>query len=52
VADAAEGDMVYGVELSDAQVDRLAEIFPDGVCDYSQPAVGQAEPDGVWQSFD
>jgi hypothetical protein len=52
VAEAASGDMVYGVDLSDAQLDRLADIFPDGVCDYTQPAVGQTEPDGVWQSFD
>ena len=52
VADAADSGDVYDVELSDAQLDRLAEIFPTGVCDYTQPAVGQAEPDGVWQSFD
>jgi len=51
VAEAAESGDVYEVELSDAQLDRLAEIFPSGVCDYTQPAVGQAEPDGVWQSF-
>jgi hypothetical protein len=51
VADAAAGGAVYEVELSDAQVDRLAEIFPTGVCDYTRPAVGQSEPDGVWQSL-
>jgi hypothetical protein len=50
VAEAAESG-VYEVELSDAQLDRLAEIFPTGVCDYTRPAIGQSEPDGVWQSF-
>lgn len=39
---------LYDVDFSDAQLDRLAEIFPDGVCDYSQPSVGFAEPDGIW----
>ncbi|HEY3141333.1 MAG TPA: DUF6351 family protein [Acidimicrobiales bacterium] len=48
VDDAAD---LYEVELSDPQIDRLADIFPDGVCDYSKPSVGQAEPDGTWQSF-
>jgi hypothetical protein len=53
VADAVESGDTYdaSVELSDAQVDRLSSIFESGVCDYSQPAVGQSEPDGVWQSF-
>jgi hypothetical protein len=51
VADAAGSGDVYEVDLTDAQLDRLAEIFPTGVCDYGRPAVGQSEPDGVWQSF-
>jgi hypothetical protein len=51
VADAADGGEVYDVSLSDAQLARLADIFPTGVCDYTQPAVGQAEPDDTWQSF-
>lgn len=42
----------YEVELSDAQTDRLAAIFPDGVCDYSKPSVGYGKPDGTWQSLD
>lgn len=51
VADAVDGGDVYEVDLTDAQVDRLSDIFATGVCDYTQPAVGQAEPDGVWQSL-
>jgi hypothetical protein len=42
---------LYEVELTDAQLERLADIFPDGVCDYSQPSVGQAPPDGTWPEF-
>jgi hypothetical protein len=29
--------------LSDAQMARLAAVFPDGVCDWSKPGVGQQE---------
>lgn len=41
----------YGVELTDDQWERLQAIFPDGVCDWSVPGVGQVEPDGTWQRF-
>ncbi len=41
----------YGVALTDAQVERLRRIFPDGVCDWSQPGRGQRPPAGTWQSF-
>ncbi|MGH9214354.1 MAG: DUF6351 family protein [Acidimicrobiales bacterium] len=44
------GDL-YEVDLSDAQLDRLADIFSDGVCDYSQPSVGFTEPATTWPSF-
>ena len=27
------------------------EIFPEGVCDWSKPGVGQQPPKGTWQSF-
>lgn len=40
----------YGVEFSDAQWARLQEVFPDGVCDWSQPSVG-AQPAMAWLSF-
>jgi hypothetical protein len=40
--DAALADGTYGdVELSEAEVARLREVFPDGVCDYSKPDVGR-----------
>jgi hypothetical protein len=32
----------YGpIGLSESQLTRLQEIFPDGVCDFSQPGVDQ-----------
>jgi hypothetical protein len=41
----------YGVALSDEQLERLGAIFPDGVCDHTQPGVGQVPFEGVWQRF-
>jgi hypothetical protein len=42
----------YEVELSDAQLDRLAEIFPTGVCDWSRPSHGFVAFDDTWYDFD
>lgn len=42
----------YEVELSDADVERLAGIFPDGVCDWTQRSAGYGPPDQVWPSFE
>ena len=36
--------------FSDAQWQRLVKTFPTGVCDYSQPAVGQ-QPTVPWLEF-
>jgi hypothetical protein len=33
------------------QQTRLLAAFPNGVCDYSKPGVGQQPMDGTWQSF-
>lgn len=41
----------YGVEMTDAQVERLHKVFPDGVCDWTKPGVGQRGLDGTWHSF-
>ena len=41
----------YGVDFSEADLARLNEIFPDGVCDWSKPGVGQVPLAGTWQSF-
>jgi len=50
VADAvAKG--LYEVELSAEQRARLEAIFPDGVCDYSLPSVGQVPMLGTWLSY-
>ena len=41
----------YKAKLSAADVARLKRIFPDGVCDWSKPGVGQQAPKGTWQTF-
>jgi hypothetical protein len=41
----------YEVELTDAQLDRLAEIFPTGVCDWSRPSQGFVAFDHSWYDF-
>lgn len=41
----------YDVDLTAAQFDRLRCLFPAGVCDWSQPGVGQQRPTATWQTF-
>jgi hypothetical protein len=41
----------YPVPLDPAQRDRLAAVFPDGVCDWSQPSVAIEPLQGPWLSF-
>jgi hypothetical protein len=41
----------YLVRFTDAELERLRRIFPDGVCDYSKPGVGQRPLLGTWLSF-
>jgi hypothetical protein len=38
----------YAVTLTSAQLDTLRQVFPDGVCDYSKPGVGQVDLAGTW----
>ena len=38
----------YKVTFTAAEMTRLRAIFPDGVCDWSKPGVGQSEPLGPW----
>lgn len=40
----------YG-SLTVVQEARLHAVFPDGVCDYSQPGVAQQPLEGTWLSF-
>jgi hypothetical protein len=42
---------LYEVELTDEQVARLEDIFPDGVCDWTQPGLGHAAVAGSWQDW-
>lgn len=41
----------YPVEFTDAQWNRLQEVFPEGVCDYSAPGRGDVDHGGIWQRF-
>ena len=41
----------YEQQLTDNQFARLQTVFPDGVCDYSQPGSMQQEGVGDWQAW-
>jgi Tannase-like family of unknown function (DUF6351) len=41
----------YKATFTDAQKARLKAIFPDGVCDYSKPGVGQGPIKGTYQRY-
>jgi len=41
----------YAIELTDAQLQRLRSIFPDGVCDWDQPGVHEQDPAGTWLRY-
>lgn len=40
-----------GVRFTADQWDRLVAAFPDGVCDWTRPGVGQVALDGTWRSY-
>ena len=42
----------HNVHFTADQWARLVKAFPSGVCDYSQPGVGQQPPRDAWLSFD
>jgi len=41
----------YSVVFTPAQWARLGAVFPEGVCDWSKPGVGQQPLTGTWLSF-
>lgn len=41
----------YDVAFTQAEWARLGRIFPDGVCDWSKPGVGQSVRPRTWLSF-
>lgn len=41
----------YGVSFTPEQWARLGAIFPEGVCDWNKPGVGQEPLAGTWLSF-
>jgi hypothetical protein len=38
----------YAVAFTPAQMSELRRAFPDGVCDYAKPGVGQQRPAGTY----
>lgn len=49
---ATEGDeAIYRVDLTGAQRERLAEVFPDGVCDWTRPGRDRVALGKPWQRF-
>ena len=49
--DDAIATTMYNVEFDDEQRARLDAVFPNGVCDYTVPGVGQGPPIDTWQRF-
>jgi hypothetical protein len=41
----------YAVEFTAEQWTRLEATFPDGVCDFTLPGIGQGAFAGTWQSY-
>ncbi|GGI07045.1 DUF6351 family protein [Egicoccus halophilus] len=41
----------YGVEFTPTQHERLHSLFPDGVCDWEAPSVGQVPFAGTWPRY-
>jgi hypothetical protein len=45
------GDAEFTRSLTAAQREALQAIFPEGVCDWTRPGVGQVPLSGIWISF-
>jgi hypothetical protein len=41
----------YKASFTEAQKARMAAVFPSGVCDFSQPGVGQGQIKGTYQRY-
>ncbi len=41
----------YTVTFTEGELGRLQTIFPDGVCDWTKPGVGQTDLTGTWLTF-
>jgi hypothetical protein len=41
----------YRATFSPSQKERLARIFPDGVCDFAKPGVEQVPLRGAYQRY-
>jgi hypothetical protein len=41
----------YPTDISDDQWDPLQLVFPNGVCDWPQPGIGQVPLVGTWLGY-
>lgn len=41
----------YKIALNPEQIAELKRVFPDGVCDYAKPGIGQVRTAGTWAFF-
>jgi len=41
----------YVHPLTEEQLTRLKAIFPEGVCDYTRPGIGQEPLQGIWRKY-
>jgi hypothetical protein len=41
----------YAQAFTPVQLGRLKAVFPDGVCDWTKPGVGQVPLKGTYQSY-
>jgi hypothetical protein len=41
----------YRVQFTQEEKERFDRIFPEGVCDWSKPGVGQRRPARTWLSY-
>ena len=44
-------DKLRYLSLTDQQLDRLEQVFSEGVCDWTQPGVGQVPLAGTWAFY-
>ena len=42
----------YSASLTEDQLSQIRDVFPEGVCDYSKPGVGQVAMAGTWLGYD
>jgi len=47
----ADPSLYDGVTFTEEQATRLRAVFPEGVCDYTKPGIGQVPLEGTWLRY-